>query len=753
LLRSWLVGGVLAGVMLAGLPATASAAPSLKVSPPSVEVGDAITFTVKGARGRCSVKAPGKLGGRVRNGKLTKTVTARAKPGTHTARLTCGRQKTTARFVVHGMNGPDFELTLTAGAHDKKARTRFYRVQARNLAPWTATSARVCVRVSGTRLLAVTDRGRLRTKTSACSATVQIAAGRIRGFSVKAKAGGRVRATVAVAAANSMGATRTFTAKGAKIKPGKARAAQARPRARAAQAPAVTGCTTTGQVGVAFVADDSGSMADNDPLDLRGDAIAVALDQLPDGSVAAGTRFAEYSVSLFSAREVTAATRPSLKRAARNLRSSGNTDYEEAFDGARRQLERMTTPRKAVVFLSDGQPSYSGWSSDGTIAAAGIPIFTIGFGDADESVLAGIAARSGGQSFFASSAEDLQSIFARVIASITCASAAIHQTLALAPGETQTIPYAVGWDDGEFRALAAWSGGHLTVTAVRPDGSVLAPNALRTGETFSDNPTYALLTGVDPPVGQWALNIASDVGNADTVNVSIDVFKKGLPPLPQPAPLVRKTDGRNYDVCADVFPGVKSTTKKVRFGEETTYSRANSLFLVCTGFGSDVPTIEMTLGQKCAFVSAVGALAGGALADPSLRAFETLCSGTDTLVELASGNFAGVAGQHACNTFGSLFSTAAGLIVAGATASTGAGAVFFGTATYRAFAAGFKLACGGVFSLSTQWGRQLEAKHEANVARDIATKGKCLRLTTRKALIDLTSWSAADCVGGGTGSW
>jgi hypothetical protein len=494
-------------------------------------------------------------------------------------------------------------------------------------------------------------------------------------------------------------------------------------------------------------------MSDNDPTDLRGDAIAVGLDQLPDGSLAGATRFADYSVDSFAVSEVNATTRPGLKTAARELASVGGTDYEEAFDGASDQLALMDAPRKAVIFLSDGEPNDDGYTADRAIAAAGVPIFTIGFGSANEGVLAAIAARSGGQAFTAASADDLQSIFARVVASLTCANAAVHTTLALAPGEVQTVPYTVGWDDGEFRALAAWSGGHLTVTAVRPDTSVLAASALRQGETFSDNPTYALLTGTDPPVGQWQLRIASDVGNASTVNVSIDVFKKGLPPLPQPAPLVVKSQGRSYDVCAEVFPGIKNTVKKVRFGEETTYSRANSLYLVCAGFGSEVPTIEMTLGQKCAFVSAVGVLAGGALADPALIAFEKLCSGTDTLTELANGNFAGVAGQYGCNLFGTLFSTAAGIIVAGATASTGPGAVFFGTVTYRAFAAGFKLACGGAFNLATQWGYKLEAQHEANVARDIATKGKCLRLTTRKALIDLTSWSAADCVGSGSGSW
>jgi hypothetical protein len=50
--------------------------------------------------------------------------------------------------------------------------------------------------------------------------------------------------------------------------------------------------------------------------------------------------------------------------------------------------------------------------------------------------LAAIAARSGGQTFSAASAVDLESIFAHIVAIVTCAAPSLSTALDVAPGTT-----------------------------------------------------------------------------------------------------------------------------------------------------------------------------------------------------------------------------------------------------------------------------------------------------------------------------
>lgn|GEM_PF-2536583 len=750
-------------VISAVLPASGQAARrlSVTVAPAVVEPGDSATATLHGAARSCRLAlrrdrrhARPLLHGRLRTS-VALTIPAAATPGRYLATATCGRRHASARLGVHAPAGPDFSLALKpVGRATAHGTTRIYRVRASNLAPWAATSVRLCVHASGRRvaITGVKDAASRQSGAAACKIAKTLAPGHVGGFDFRLRSAKRrtARVAVAVTAANSTRATRSFAPRP------KAKAAAAngdrdghvrvpprtRPRAHAAQA--LPACTPATRLGVAFVADDSGSMVDNDPDQLRGEAISVGLDALPDGSLAGASRFADGSSSLFDVSDVEPATRPALKaRILPELESYGQTDYELGLESAQTQLAAMGgADRKAVIFLSDGLPTYDDYTADQEIAAQGVPIFTIGFGDADEAILADIAARSGGQSFTAASAGDLQSIFARIVAQIDCAAASTSTALDLDPGQTQTVPFAVGYEDGEFRALAAWSGGHLTVTAVRPDASLMTPTALRVGERFSDNPTYALLTGQNPQVGGWVLQVTAAAANASTVHVSIDVFKKDLPPLPVHPPLNPKTQGRAVDACAEMYGLGTSVTKHVLGGSQTTYDRQLSLFDVCAGFGTP-EDVQWSLGMKCAFISAVTVLAGGALAAPELQTFDQLCDGTDTLLSLQKGDWAGVAAGKACNVFGSLFSEAAGVIAAGVAAESGPGALFVGDVVYRAFAAGFKLACGGLFSGGARTlGIKLEDKHEADVARDVSSRGKCLRTTTRFGYF---SWSAADC--------
>src|SRR3954451_19611819 len=114
-------------------------------------------------------------------------------------------------------------------------------------------------------------------------------------------------------------------------------------------------CTVAKKLGRVFVVDDSGSMADNDPNALRGAATDIGIAQLPDGAVAAASRFSDSAESILNPAELNATTRAGARQAIGSaLASEGGTDYDEAFTQTKRQLDAMQgVDRRAVVFLSD----------------------------------------------------------------------------------------------------------------------------------------------------------------------------------------------------------------------------------------------------------------------------------------------------------------------------------------------------------------------------------------------------------------
>jgi NAD(P)H-binding len=297
-------------------------------------------------------------------------------------------------------------------------------------------------------------------------------------------------------------------------------------------------------------------------------------------------------------------TRPEMKgTAAAGLFDEGDTEYAEAFAGARAQLAEMTTAdRKAVVFLSDGAPTDAYFDPAVPVDIGGAPIYTIGLGvdglPEAGSIMARIAANSGGQYYDAQSAGQLQAIFARIVASLTCNSESVTEAFTLAPGASRSIPFEVGAGDGEFRSLASWDIGGVTVSALRPDGSSLTPGTINPGESFINEASYALLTGVNPAIGTWNLIVTANQGNLNEVHVSIDIFKKSLPlpPPPPPAP------GRHVDPCIGSYPR-PSVTKKILGGHEEIFDRTASLYSVCAGFGAP-ENLVLTPEMECALIAA-----------------------------------------------------------------------------------------------------------------------------------------------------
>jgi von Willebrand factor type A domain len=609
------------------------------------------------------------------------------------------------------------------------------RLHVWNRRAWTATSLHVCVALPRrlARVVSVSRRGSIRYKgKSACWIARRLKRGqgiarlltvKLRGHRGQPKL---KRVSVTVTSGNSNPLSHRY-----------ALVAAPRKRHRSGAASTSASCTAPSKLGLVFVTDDSESMSWSDPTHLRARAISVGLDQLPDGSLAAGTSFSDFSSELFDVTSVDASTRPGLKLAAQQLYDYGRTDYQEAFIGAQEKLTEMSgADKKAVVFLSDGAPNTVYFNSNEAIAAAVTPIYTIGLGvegsPEAEGILAGIAAGSGAQFYSATGAAQLQSIFSKIVSSLTCNAQNVSESFSLSPGETHSTPFTVEPSDGSFRALAAWSEGDVTVTARRPDASTMSPSSLAGGEGFVDEPTYSLLTATNPLIGQWQLEVSASKDNLSKVDVTIDVFRKSLaePPPPPPAP------GRHLDPCTAAYK-FQPKTKKAFGGKVTSYDRASSLYFVCAGFGAP-EGLELTPEMSCALIAA-----GATFGPPLPVDASDACDVVAYADAFKTGDWAGLAAGQACGYFSEVFAQRVGILAAGAAVETGPGAVAVGLFTYRALSAGLKVACGGLLDGGAQaLGVKLEADHETHIALDVLREGRCIQL---REAVGVLHWSAVSC--------
>ncbi len=650
----------------------------------------------------------------------------------------------------------DFRLVagpVAGGAHEPGQP---FALQVHNIRTWTATSVQACASVPPklAKVVGVGSGGAVRSGgRSACWIVRQIKPGKTVRllFDVRLLGKGKDKSHLKIAAVAS-GGNSNPAGEGLKIPLRAAHQRAQSDRRRKSHHPAAHGhqpasaslsgapCVAPQTPGVAFVIDDSGSMEISDPINLRAQAIAVGLDQLPDGAVASATTFADFTSPLFAATQVSGSTRPGLKQtAATGLIDEGDTEYAEAFAGARAQLAEMTTAdRKAVVFLSDGAPTDLDFNPAVPVDVGGAPVYTIGLGvdglPEAGSVMAQIAANSGGQYYDAQSAGQLQGIFARIVASLTCNSESVTEAFTLAPGASRSIPFEVGVGDGEFRSLASWDVGNVTVSAQRPDNSSLTPGTINPGESFVNETSYALLTGVNPAIGTWHLIVTANQGNLNEVHVSIDVFKKSLPlpPPPPPAP------GRHIDPCVSSYPPGTRHTKKILGGHEEIFDRASSLYSVCAGFGAPEDLV-LTPEMQCALIAAGATFAGAPIAGETNMA----CNTVDIVNGLSDGDWLGPTAGLACGFFSEIFAGGVGVVAAGATVETGPGSAAVGLYTYRALSAGLKVACGGLLDGgATALGTKFEADHETDIAHDVTREGKCMAYRERFHIVD---WRAVDC--------
>ena len=163
---------------------------------------------------------------------------------------------------------------------------------------------------------------------------------------------------------------------------------------------------------VTLVLDNSGSLSNTDVANVK-----VASNSFID-LLTTNDRIAVYhfGVGVDLVQDFTS-NKPAARSAVNAL--TGTSGATSLFDAIVEAANHSTTVsgRQALIVMTDGRDNASSNSQQQAIDAArsaGVPVFTIGFGSADQSVLQAIADQTGGLFFQGATSADLQIILERI---------------------------------------------------------------------------------------------------------------------------------------------------------------------------------------------------------------------------------------------------------------------------------------------------------------------------------------------------
>ena len=240
----------------------------------------------------------------------------------------------------------------------------------------------------------------------------------------------------------------------------------------AAEEVAQDGCYAARSVEV--IVDDSGSMADMDPTDLRARALQLLLDKDRNvGERLGALEFGSVAEALFPPILVGGATfaeeRARLRAliAERIKSDAGGTDYNVAFDAGR----RLAPEAKAIVFLTDGGHDEGPFRA---LHRGGPRVFVVGLGigrsGPDGGRLGHIAEETKGAYFAHVDADELQPVLNEIDAAMNCDTDLSTFEAPITDGEppaevservgpeAHSVDVVVNWDDPadavELRSLA-----------------------------------------------------------------------------------------------------------------------------------------------------------------------------------------------------------------------------------------------------------------------------------------------------------
>ena len=268
---------------------------------------------------------------------------------------------------------------------------------------------------------------------------------------------------------------------------------------------------------VLLIRDNSGSMAGNDPTNLRFTAARLFVALLDEGDAVGIILFSTESHPLTDSLVTigSAAGKRDLVRRLEPAKADGWTDVKAAFADAQVMLGRADVAgrKTVVVFLTDGEPEiaspYPEYEGEALALARslGVPILAIALTPAAQTpFLSRLVSETGGAVVPADDATDLLDAYLEAFGQIKDRTVLRPEAsglpkVALLRIEPALAPYV------ETVSFIISKPESVTARLVGPDGQGVQP--ADPGVTFSltEDPRFAVLTVAHPPGGVWGFRL------------------------------------------------------------------------------------------------------------------------------------------------------------------------------------------------------------------------------------------------------
>lgn len=262
---------------------------------------------------------------------------------------------------------------------------------------------------------------------------------------------------------------------------------------------------------VRILIDISGSMKDSDPNNLRGPALELLVQQLPDGAKAGVWTFGQWVNMLVKHREIDSQWREQAIAAIDQITTHGlYTNIPQALETATYDIDRLKPQyQTSLIVLTDGRVELSDISEENAaararvlnellpkIADAGVAVHTVALStDADNTLLQTLARESNGLSARAESADQLNSVFLQALdAAAPKGQVPLSGNLFLIDGSVDEFTLLV------FKAEVA-----PQTSLVSPSGESYDVSTDSDRVRWYSSDSYDLITVLSPLAGEWSL--------------------------------------------------------------------------------------------------------------------------------------------------------------------------------------------------------------------------------------------------------
>lgn len=262
-----------------------------------------------------------------------------------------------------------------------------------------------------------------------------------------------------------------------------------------------------GAVDTVLIIDSSGSMGSNDKDNHRLSAARAYLTVSQNGDFAGVVDF-DGQVRLASPLVKLPENNQSLISAINSIDSSGGTNVGLGVGKGCEALSQSTSgnQKKAAILLTDGQGDYNNQHECFKKEGRKWPIYTFGFGDADDVLLQSIASNTGGE-FARLPTTGFVCEFQRVRAKIAGVTPGPCTVNVVSPGGVLSLIKTVLSKLAQATFSISWPGSDVVMTLTSPSGRVIDRNTVALDVVHDRGSTFEVYTILNPEAGDWKVNL------------------------------------------------------------------------------------------------------------------------------------------------------------------------------------------------------------------------------------------------------